>query len=413
MDAPEAYRMVLATYPGTAEAQDAEKRLKDIEADERAFEKVRSSESGLGRYLAERPQGRFAAEARERLEQLRNARMEAEFQAARGSGSVEAFQGFLDRWPGSSRASQAKAQMDALRRSRETERAEAAKAAERVAEKTPEKAAEKAPEAAPPALRLSVRRVSAGPEVDGAEDPLWRDVPGLDVPVSGPRGSGKVRLKAVHDGSVIYFLAEWADPSRDESYRPWVWDGQAGSYQQVKDLDDAFALSLYRDASSPSSCMLGGEPIDADLWLWRAGWGALSSLADDGRLRVSRERIPQANPYPVRSGQGQVWIRQDWDEGAPGWSLFIPVDRAKDTLPSYRATAARGSRGDVRAAGSWGEQKGGRWRVEFARALDTGHPDDVPVQLGATQVVALAVYDKSDRADHASSPPVFLDVQGR
>jgi hypothetical protein len=218
-----------------------------------------------------------------------------------------------------------------------------------------------------------------------------------------------VRVKAVHDGTSVYLLAEWADPSRDDAYRPWLWDSAGGSYRQTAQLDDAFSVLLYREGSASNSCMLEGQEVDADLWLWRAGWGALSSLADDGRLRVSRNRIPQANPYPVRSGQGQVWIRQDWDEGSPGWSLFIPVGRTADTVPSYRAARPKGSRGDVAASGAWGD---GRWAVTFRRALDTGHPDDIPLVPGASLLASFAAYDKADRGDHASSPAVSLDVQG-
>lgn len=411
LDGPEGYRIFVATYPGTPEVQQAEKRLKELEADDEAFAKARASEPALERYLAERPQGRHAAEARERVAQLRSARMDADFQTARTAGTAEAYRAFLSRWPNGPRTQEARSGVEAAERAAAQRAAAAAAAAEPPAparQPVPEPAPEPTP---PPPLRLAVRRVAAGPELTASpQDAAWRSAQAVEIPLQGPAGSPrKVRMKAVHDGTSVYLLAEWADPSRDDAYRPWVWDPVGGSYRQTGQLDDAFSVLLYREGSASSACMLEGQEVDADLWLWRAGWGALSSLADDGRLRVSRNRIPQANPYPVRSGQGQVWIRQDWDEGTPGWSLFIPVGRTTDTVPSYRAARPKGSRGDVAASGSWSD---GRWTVTFRRALDTGHSDDVPLVPGASLLASFAAYDKADRADHASSPPVYLDVQG-
>lgn len=417
LDAPEGYRIFVATYPGTPEVQQAEKRLKELEADDHAFAGARASEQALERYLAERPQGRHAGEARERIAQLRNTRMEAEFQAARTAGTAEGYRAFLSRWPNGPRTQEAKTWLEGAERAAAekgaAERAAAAKAAAQPPEPAKKSVPEPPPEPTAPApLRLAVRRVAAGPELGAAaaQHPAWRSAQAIEIPLQGAAGTARsVRLKAVHDGTSVYLLAEWADPTRDETYRPWLWDPAAANYHQTAQLDDAFSVLLYREGSASSSCMLEGQEVDADLWLWRAGWGALSSLADDGRLRVSRSRIPQANPYPVRSGQGQVWIRQDWDEGAPGWSLFIPVGRTTETVASYRAARPRGSRGDVATAASWTD---GRWRVAFRRALDTAQPDDVPLVPDTSVLASFAAYDKADRANHASSSPVFLDVQG-
>lgn len=400
LDSPEAYSIFLTTYPATPEAREAEQRLKELQDDAAAFNQAQGSEVRLEQYLATRPNGRHAAAARDQLGQLQDARMEAQFQAARAAGSIDVWQRFSQDWPAGSRAVEAKAQLEALKLA--------------AAKPVPPAAPPKATEVLPPALRLSVRYAAVAPEVDGlATDGAWLDAPPLEVALSGSQGlAGRATLRAVHDGTSLYVLAEWADPTRNEGYRSWLWDAKEDNYQQSDERDDAFAVSLYRDGSSLAACMLAGAEIDADLWLWRAHWGALSGLADDGRLRVSRQRIPQANPYPTRTGHGQVWIRQDWDDGQPGWKLFIPVERTGGVLPGYQTAPAQGSRGDVQAVGAWSETSGGRWRVEFRRALDTRHPDDVAVRPGTTVVAAFATYDRADRADHASSPPVFLDIQG-
>lgn len=184
-------------------------------------------------------------------------------------------------------------------------------------------------------------------------------------------------------------------------------------YHQQETVDDALAVTFFPSGEGDGFCMLEGVDLNADVWMWRSHWSSVSGLADDGTLRVSRTRMPQANPYPARKGGGQVWIRQDWDPGSPGWSFYIPVGYDSDTLPSYRRGSAKGSRADVRARGTWSAEEGGSWSVEFARALDTGHGEDVVLAAGAETGIAFAVYDRAERGDHAFSEPVLLTISGR
>ncbi len=388
LDTLAAYQLFLATYPGSPEAPEATKRAKAIEADDDAYDKASSSEKGLEAYLADRSKGRHASEARERLKQLAAAREAAAREAA---------------------AREASARQAAAREA--SAREAAARQAAAAAAKPPP--APEPPAPAPPReWRLAVRKARGPVAVDGKpDDGAWGGAGSVELPMEGAAGSGTLKVMALHDGAKIYLLAQWRDKSRDAAYRPWVWDQAGKAYQQAAHVDDALAVSLYRGDIGPSSCMLEGQDIEADVWLWRAFWAEISGLADDGLLRVSRNRIPQSNPYPVRNGEGQLWVRQEWDAGAPGWSLFIPVSYlSQEEVPSYRKNGPKGSRADVAAAGSWASSGGGTWCVEFSRALDTGNPDDVALQKGKTQPVAFAVYDKADRAKHSSTPPLRLEI---
>jgi hypothetical protein len=396
LDTAEAYRMFLATYAGAPEQPKAQKRLAEIEADDETFERARHSEKALEAYLAERPHGRRVSEAREELRDLKDERMRSDYLVALAVGTPAAVEGFLAKWPGSPKTGEAKAALEALK------------------QRSPQKggkevAAETMPTTpAPKEVKLVARQVRSAPAIDGkADDAAWRDIAPVDVPVEGPGGRNTVHVRAVHDGSSIYVLAEWSDGSRDVSYRPWVWDAKAKKYHQSEKLDDAFSVGIYRGEPPSAACMLDGANVEADIWLWRAQWSSVSRLADDGRLRVSRTRIAQANPYPARNGGGQVWVQEDWDDGAQGWALSIPTDYKGDELPSYHTSQGRGSRADVKAVGNWAN---GTWTVEFARALDTGHADDVPLRKGEVRAVAFAVFNKANRDRHSSSPVVRLDL---
>ncbi len=364
---------------------------------EAAYREARGADTlqAWTRFLSQHPDSPRAAEAEERAAALRE---EAAYRTALERDDASGYQAFLDHFPGSGRApeigarlrlaQEARTRAVVERRAREQEQGrraeayaqakkldtpeayrmfltiypdapEAADARKRMkksearASVPPRGAGDRPPPGRPASPVLDVVPVPKGPTVDGnAGDAAWKGAPVLAVPLSGGGRSVEARLRAVHDGARVYLLAEWPDGTGDTLYRPWTWDERKRTYVQTDRLDDGFAVALYR-SSPDQSCKLNGEEQEADTWLWRAFWSSVAGHADDGALRVSRKRLPHANPYPIASGAGQVWVREEPDEGSPPWALFIPVEFQGAEVASYRKQAARGSRADVLAAGRW------------------------------------------------------------
>ncbi len=409
------------------------------------------------RFLAEHPDSPRAPEAGERAAALRE---DAAYRTALERDDASGYQAFLDHFPASGRAPEIEARLKLAqeartravveRRVREQEQGRRAEAyaqakkldtpeayrmfltiypdapeaadarrrmnrAETRSSPPPSEAGNRTPPGRPPSPVLTVPPVPKGPTVDGnAADAAWKGAPALAVPLTGGGRSIEARVRAVHDGVRVYLLAEWPDGTEDALYRPWTWDEQKKTYVQADRVDDGFAVALYR-SSPDQACKLNGEEQEADTWLWRAFWSSVAGHADDGVLRVSRQRLPHANPYPTASGSGQVWIREEPDDGPPPWALVIPVEFQGAEVASYRKQSAAGSRGDVLAAGRWtpGGARGGTWAVEMSRALDTGHADDVPLRAGTRQPAAFAVFDRSEKGRHVSSELIQLDIRGR
>ena len=397
LDTAESYRIFLTVFPDAPEAAEARKQLAAIQADDKDFEAARGSLEGLEAYLKARPRGRHAPEARRLAEEARTRTAQADWESARAAGTAEAFEGFLARWPQAPQAAQARSALEGVRR------AQAALPAR------PDSGG-----GSPGIAVLAAPRVAHPPTVDGrGDDPAWGQAEAVDIPVTDGSAINTLQLRAVHDGAHLYLLAQWGDPTRDTLYRPWRWDAAGRTYHQSAELDDALAVAWYR-APPADPCMLQGDEHEADTWMWRAHWSEISGLADDGRLRVSRGRIPQSNPYATRGGSGQVWVKQEADEGAPGWFFFIPVEFQGDVVASYRPQEPRGSRSDVRARAGWtAAGDGGIWTLELARALHTGRNDDVAFAVGQPLFAAFAVYDKSDKGKHLSSGLVRFELRGR
>ncbi|GEM_PF-373751 len=392
LDTAEAYRIFLAAYPDAPEAAEAKKRLRQIEEDDRAFAQARGDERRLQDYLGRFPKGRHRAQALREARDLRRGRMEADYQRAVDQGTEEALAAFLKAWPRSPYESKVRKLLARLR-----------------APPAPPEPAAPGPVAPNEAGVLRAAWVSRLPAVDGdPSDPTWARAQELEVDVT-PSGRG-LRVRAVHDGKRIVLLVRWEDPTRDALYRPWVWDPARNAYHQNEQADDGLAVAIYRDPQIQDPCMLQGRDLEADMWVWRAFWADLSGYASDGRLQISRTRMPRSNPYPSRDGSGQLWIREEPDVGAYPWSFFVPVEFQGSVVPSYKPSRAAGSRADVTAKGVWAE---GVWSVEMSRRLRTGNEDDVELVPGKAYPLAFAVYDRSEKDRHSTSGVVRLEIKAR
>ncbi len=392
LDTAEAYRIFLAAYPDAPEAAEARKRLRRIEEDDRAFAQARGDERRLEEYLGRFPKGRHREEARREARELRRRRMEADYQRAVDQGTEEALAAFLKAWPRSPHESKVRKLLARLR-----------------APPAPPEPAASEPVAPNEAGVLRAAWVSRLPAVDGnPSDPVWAQAPELEVDVA-PSGR-TLRVRAVHDGERIALLVRWEDPTRDALYRPWVWDPARNAYHQNEQADDGLAVAIYGDPQIHDPCMLQGRDLEADMWVWRAFWSDLSGYASDGRLQISRTRMPRSNPYPSRDGSGQLWIREEPDVGAYPWSFFVPVEFQGSVVPSYKPSRAAGSRADVTAKAVWAE---GVWSVEMERRLRTGNADDVELVPGKAYPLAFAVYDRSEKDRHSTSGVVRLEIEAR
>lgn len=410
----DAYKLFLTVYPNAPETKEIKKLIIEIEKEEAAFEEARDSEEKLKLFLGLHPKGNHAEEAARTLQKMKTSRMENDYAKATEAGTAEALEKFLKKWPSGPKTSSIKTAIEKLRTppapppSKAPEPPKLSEAAK--SEQPPSSASASVP--APAGIvRLIAAKAQAKPRIDGvADDSVWEQAVPLELPVSGPKMKGLARLKAVHDGRNFYIMAEWEDSSRDTLFRPWIWDPAKKTYHQNEQADDAFAINFYIDKLPEQSCMLRGEEFEADLWMWRAYWSEISGLAYDRLLKVSRSRIPKANPYPAENGEGQVWIREESDSGTAGWRFFVPVGAFEGAvLPSYHPQNAEGSLDDVKARGTWRSQDGkGLWTVEMSRLLNTRNSDDIVLEPGKEVAIAIAIYDKAEKSRHSTSQIIRL-----
>ena len=333
----------------------------------------------------------------------------------------------------------------------------------------PEPTATTAPTAAPeftaPEGALVSMKVAAAPELDGAaDDAAWADAPSLTIPVAGGanNGSTEVQLKSVYADDMVYFVAQWADPTQSFIRSPW--EKQAdGTWKKLADPDDKGgdnnlyyedkmaliwninnSIKGFETAGCFGLCHVGensdvkpygnkytaNEGEIGDIWHWKSVRNL--NQIDDQYVDSTRysEDTKEAGRKSDAKESGGYTDNQTEDKTAP--AFMAPEGGAKDGSPGYLLDSEKvafddalfvagdlvpsiskseivGDRGDIAAAWQYAD---GMWTLEFGRKLDTGSETDVQFSdLAAVYHFGVATFDNA-QVRHAfqngATPFVFM-----
>lgn len=251
---------------------------------------------------------------------------------------------------------------------------------------------------------LPVAKLAAPPMVDGQLEE-WNKEGWVTVPIRSAipddnqnlTGPIEVRLAAGVFGDRFYLAADWPDPEADTLYKPWKWE--KSQYKRGKNRDDMFAIR-FQIGDSYDECMFTKKDYRVDVWQWSAGRSDLAGLAEDAMHILSTAPVENAAEYEMPGG-GMVYIQKPRDAGEPFYENAQPDTKTKqaDELPGIVQTGkGSGSLVDVTAKGVWSN---GRWRVEFSRSMNTGHPDDRAFAPGDRIPSGIAVFNKG-ASEHKS-----------
>lgn len=232
----------------------------------------------------------------------------------------------------------------------------------------------------------------------------WDGIAGTTIPLSGNGGVDSVEVKAIVNGDTIYVSVVWDDPTQDILHKPLQWDAASSAYKKTKQKEDRLAISL-RMSGEFSANKVGGGAFVADVWHWKASRSNPAGVAHDKMWKVSNEPFADADEFPGPNGS-TVYLARRSDQGD---RLYKPVKydaKQDDVMSRYEVNMnAQGSIVDVRAKGVW---RNGRWHLELARKLNTGHADDAVIPANGTIEIAIAGFNAVDGADHSTSEKIIL-----
>lgn len=268
-----------------------------------------------------------------------------------------------------------------------------------------------APEA-PPAV-LEVPLVESGPTIDGDDlDPAWARAASLPVAVADlklvrePRRT-EVAVKACRTEREIFLSFRWKDATKDDQHKPWTWNEEKKEYEPGPEIEDVLAVAF--ELEGPFTGVMV-DLVDAkwDVWHWKAARTNPAGFAMD-KTHVFTTAKPEGieKVKEIDRGDGtKVWIQRPEDAGTSATGKVAkPAEKKEPRIPQYVAQAPSDSAADVRAKGAW---KDGAWCVEFARALDTGHPDDAKIIPGTPLKWAISIFDREEDEKHQVSGVMIL-----
>ena len=231
-------------------------------------------------------------------------------------------------------------------------------------------------------------RVDQKPVIDGkGTDSVWEAIP--EVQTLDYSSQRPIRLKAFHDGQMVYFLVRFPDGAPSETHKTWAWDHDEKVYKPMNDREDAcvFKWRLTGDTLSFEPELTG--PHTADVWFWKACRTNPSGYLDDKSQIVSAEPHKDALAFDS-TRHGTLYLRRVGDEGRSAYAEQTPFEYQGDFVQKYLPREPSGSRADVQGKGVWDD---GVWTVELKRKLNTGHDDDVQLVPGQDHRFGLCLYE--------------------
>ena len=251
--------------------------------------------------------------------------------------------------------------------------------------------------------RVIAEKVTNAPAIDGAgNDPNWEKA--SKIVTYDPIAKISVSLRAVYTKDEIFFLVEFPDPNESRMHKPWIWDKNKGRYISGPDREDCFIFKFNMGPKINDFSLRSSEPHSTDIWFWKAGRTDTAGFADDKTHTLSQ--IPTQRSVKIRSKSGETfYLKRTPDAGTPAYRNTLMIEYKGDRLTQFVSRNPMGSRADVRANGTWSK---GKWTIEFARKLNTGHNDDIQFSLEKNYQFGISRYESAGRApDPRTTQPLY------
>ena len=242
------------------------------------------------------------------------------------------------------------------------------------------------------AQTLTAVKIENAPVIDGmASDSAWNEAD--YIVTHDPIANIDIKLKAVYTTENIFFLVQFSDPDESRLHKPLVWNTKEELYENGPDREDCFVLKWAMDAAIKDLSVRADHPYMADVWFWKANRTDPVGYADDKYQLLSGSKVPKSKKIKSHSGQS-TYLQRRGDEGESAYKASLLIEYQGDNLQQFINRKPSGSRADVKAKGTWNDDK---WCIEFSRKLNTNHSDDIQFDLSKEYLFGVSRYEIAGR----------------
>jgi len=216
-------------------------------------------------------------------------------------------------------------------------------------------------------------KVDKAPVVDGsAGDAVWSSV--KPIAIADSASGKKILFRSVYTADKVFFLVQFPDAAQNFLHKPWVWNAAEKKYATGSPREDTFVFKWSMMDKDVDLSSFSDDSYRADVWYWKANRTNPAGFADD-KTQVLADTPSKKSKEKVSSTGKKRYLSRISDAGKAPYNTYKPTAFEGDLIDAFPVGVPDGSRADVHAKGVW---QGGFQTVEFARALNTGHDDDVP-----------------------------------
>lgn len=253
------------------------------------------------------------------------------------------------------------------------------------------------------AQTIVAQKVDKGPVIDGAgNDPVWEKA--TAIVTHEKIADVDITLKSVYTDQEIFFLVSFPDPDESREHKTWTWDKNTQRYKIGPEREDCFVFKWNMGIKPVDLSIYANEPYSADIWFWKARRTDATGYADDKIDRLSFDKLPDSREIVNKSGQ-TMYLQRLGDEGEAPYKDILYSEYKGDKVSHFEYQSPSGSHADIRAKGLW---SGGRWTIEFSRALNTGNKDDVQFVPGKIYQFGVSRYEMAARlAEPEATQPLY------
>lgn len=195
----------------------------------------------------------------------------------------------------------------------------------------------------------------------------------------------------------------YKDQAQSPFHKPWLWNQENNNYEQGAHREDTFVFKWNMMKKAVDLSNFSEDNYTADVWYWKANRTNPAGYADDKRQILSD--APSKGSEFKESASGKIrYLSRKSDAGKSAYKerKAAPTEMSTPLIDRYPLRMPEGSRADVHAKGVW---KNGFWIIEFSRKLQTGHDDDVQLELnGGPYLFGVSVFSLYGRPVNKSEP---------
>lgn len=233
---------------------------------------------------------------------------------------------------------------------------------------------------------------STPPQVDGdSNDSAWSKAPVITThdTIAGI----DIHLQSVYTSDSIYMLVKFPDASENRKHKLMHWNENKKRYMTGPEREDTFVFKWNMLPIRTDISLSADTPYKADIWYWKAMRTDHAGYADDKIQTYQFKKTKQSKMLSSKNGS-YFYLTRRGDKGTAAYTPAFYLDKASDTMPKYDFGMPTGSRADIKAKGSW---VNGEWTIEFQRALNTDHSDDLQFNTDNKYFFGVSRYEIAGR----------------